>query len=111
MVFPPFRKTQGNPETCPLEFAGLVLVPMWKMFFWSYGPAAVAGEDGLDGFEEVLGGELTIGLAAGPVGFQAEAVTILEPEGALLDAGLLKIIWKRAWPGPGVVPGRTYPPV
>jgi hypothetical protein len=34
----------------------------------------VVAEDGLDWGEEIVGGELAVGVAAGPKGFEAEAV-------------------------------------
>jgi hypothetical protein len=52
-------------------------------------------EDGGNGIEEVLGGELAVGDAARPEGFEAEGVAVLEPVGDLLDAGGFEVV--REW--------------
>ena len=42
-------------------------------------PTLIAGEDGLNGGEEVLGGELLVGAAGGPGDADAKLVALLEP--------------------------------
>ena len=66
-------------------------------------PAAVVAESGFHGIEEIERGELMVGEATWPVGFQAEMLAILEPEGDLFDGGLLEVVGKRglAWGGRG----------
>jgi hypothetical protein len=59
-------------------------------------------EHGLDRIEQVLGGELAVGVARGPEGFEAEALTILKPVGNLLDSGLFEIGRKGRGGGRGV---------
>ena len=49
------------------------------------------GKRGFYGVEQIEGGELVVGSATGPVGFQAEVLLVLKPVGNLLDSGLLQV--------------------
>ena len=59
------------------------------------------GKGGFHGVEEIEGGELIVGGAAGPVGFEAEVIAVLEPVGDLFDAGLLEVGGERGLAGGG----------
>jgi hypothetical protein len=70
-------------------------------------PAAVAGEDLLDGEQEVEFGEALEDAAFGPTGVELEHVAAEEAGGGVFDAGLFEIGGSGVWPGDGVEPGRT----
>jgi hypothetical protein len=74
-------------------------------FSISQGPTGVVREDGLDGGEEVLGGELLVGAAGGPGDSEADVAFVLEPISDLLDGGTLDVVGEgglaRTWGGAG----------
>ena len=55
-------------------------------------PSLVGFEHGFYGREEIQLGELLVGAEIGTVADEAELVAILEPEGDLLDGGLLQVV-------------------
>ena len=61
----------------------------------------MAAEDGGDGEEEVLGGELFVFAVGGPADAETDPLAVLEPVGDLFDGGLFEVVGERGLAGIG----------